>query len=62
MNTREKLRIGKLEVLRSAAGWYIGRLCIDSDGCQQPYSRESGYYLTKEAAETALINDNYFRA
>lgn len=38
-----------LKVLRSAAGYYIGTMC----NCG-PYSRESGYYSTKEYAEEAL--------
>lgn len=39
-----------LQVLKSAAGYYIGYL--DTDGC--PYSRESGYFPTQEAAQAAL--------
>lgn len=40
----------KLEVLRSAAGYYLGYFC---GGCG-PYSRESGYYGTRKEAETDL--------
>ncbi len=39
----------ELKVYRSNAGWYIGTWC----GCG-PYSRESGYYSTLEAAEREL--------
>lgn len=39
-----------LRVLKSAAGFYLGYL--DTDGC--PYSRESGYFPTQEAAQAAL--------
>lgn len=39
----------ELDVHRSAAGYYIGTFC----GCG-PYSRESDYYPTREAAEAAL--------
>ena len=39
-----------IEVLRSAAGYYIG-FCCPKCG---PYSRESGYYPNKEAAEKAM--------
>lgn len=39
----------KLEVCRSAAGWYIGTHC----GCG-PYSRESGYFSSREEALSIL--------
>lgn len=39
-----------IRVLSSAAGYYIGFLCSQCG----PYSRESGYYRTREAAETDL--------
>ncbi len=38
------------KVCQSAAGFYIGTFC---DNCG-PYSRESGYFPTREAAQTAL--------
>jgi hypothetical protein len=38
-----------LRVLQSAAGYYIGTRC----DCG-PYSRESGYYKTRELAAKAL--------
>lgn len=45
-----------IEVLRSAAGYYIGTFC-PVDG---PYSRESyDYYATREEAEKALQNDTW---
>lgn len=44
------------EVLRSAAGYYIGTIC----GCG-PYSRESGYYRTEEAAQRALDQGTFHR-
>lgn len=40
----------KLSVLRSGAGYYLGYFCPKCG----PYSRESGYYPNKEAAEKAL--------
>lgn len=46
----------KNEVLRSAAGYYIGTRC----NCG-PYSRESGYYPTREKAEEALKAGGYER-
>lgn len=39
----------KLEVLHSAAGYYIGTQCKCG-----PYSRESGYYPKREMAQKAL--------
>lgn len=36
-------------VCKSAAGYYIGRYCNEG-----PYSRESGYFRTREDAENAL--------
>lgn len=41
------------KVLQSAAGWYIGRWCPNCG----PYSRESGYFLSKALAEYALRGD-----
>jgi hypothetical protein len=39
-------------VLMSGAGYYIGTECNDG-----PYSRESGYFRTREEAETALATN-----
>jgi hypothetical protein len=44
------------EVLRSAAGYYIGTQCECG-----PYSRESGYYRTYEEAESVLNSGSFFR-
>lgn len=41
-----------LEVQHSAAGYYLGYLCC----CCGPYSRETGYFITRAKAETALHN------
>jgi len=41
-----------IEVLRSAAGYYIGQL--DKEGL--PYSRLSGYFRTYKEAEHAMKN------
>lgn len=40
----------RLEILRSAAGYYFGTACPNCG----PYSRESGYYPTREKADHAL--------
>ena len=56
-----------LQVCHSNAGYYIGTMCcLDVDtfeelGHCQPYSRESGYYKSKEEAQAALNGDNFFR-
>ena len=47
----------ELQVLQSAAGYYIGFYCQKCG----PYSRESGYYPTQEIAETALNSKNFGR-
>lgn len=47
----------KIIAHRSAAGFYIGTWCRCG-----PYSRESGYYPTREAAEAALQQGSYGRS
>jgi hypothetical protein len=44
-------------VMRSAAGWYVGELCLDDDlpNFPQPYDRYTGYFATEAEAERALI-------
>ncbi len=44
----------KFEVCRSAAGFFVGTVCA----CpwQEVYSRESGYYKTRDEAQVALDN------
>ena len=42
------------KVLQSGAGWYIGTMCDDG-----PYSRESGYFPTQEAAAEALASNSW---
>ncbi len=45
----------QLKVCMSAAGYYIGFEC----GRDGPYSRESGYYKTRELAQKALDTNTY---
>jgi hypothetical protein len=47
-----------IEVCQSAAGYYVGFMCYE---CEEPYSRESGYYNTKAEAQEALDNKTYTR-
>lgn len=49
----------KLRVLRSAAGYYIGRIFEGKDGFMEPGSRESGYYPDEASATNDLLNDSY---
>ncbi len=50
------LKMPKIDVYRSAAGFYVGTYC----DCG-PYSRESGYYRTRELATAALQSGGYKR-
>ena len=47
----------ELKVLSSAAGYYIGTFC---DKCG-PYSRESGYFPNRGAAQSALDSGEFGR-
>jgi len=51
----------ELKVLRSAAGFYIGRSYFDTEfGFVGPYSRESDYFPSAEAAQAELESDYGF--
>jgi hypothetical protein len=54
-------RFTELQVLKSAAGWYIGTLYNAVEGWQEPGSRDSDYYPTEERANYALtyLNNLY---
>lgn len=54
--TIDNLQYGSLEVLHSAAGYYIGRLCKVEDevGPVESGTRESGYFATEKEAQEAL--------
>jgi len=47
------IKVSELKVMRSAAGWYVGRDCVE-DGWLMPYSRESGYFATETDAQIFL--------
>lgn len=57
-SNQENERITELMVMRSNAGWYVGRGLIQKIGPEQyttlPYSRESGYFSSKKKAEEEL--------
>jgi hypothetical protein len=46
-----------IRVCRSAAGYYLGFLCPKCG----PYSRESGYFPTRDDATAALASGAYHR-
>ena len=50
-------KVLELQVLRSAAGYYIGTFC---ENCGL-YSRESGYYPSLIAAQAALDSGEFNR-
>jgi hypothetical protein len=52
INDRE--RYSPLQVLRSGAGWYIGTMYHNSEGYDEPGSRDSGYFATREEAQEQL--------
>lgn len=47
----------ELQVLRSGGGYYIGYACSKCG----PYSRESGYYPSREAAQGDLTKGTFGR-
>jgi len=52
---------GELQVCRSSAGFYIGRVFHDAAGFGYPGSRESDYYRTTIEAQTALDENTFSR-
>ncbi len=61
----EKIYYSDLQVCQSGAGYYVGRMgwVVDKKLGEypEPYSRESEYYPTREAAEQALKARNFDR-
>lgn len=55
-DTINGLSVSKYKVLKSNAGYYIGRTYIDEEcgGMEFPYDRLSKYYSSKEIAQTKL--------
>lgn len=52
--------IDDLQVLKSAAGYYIGSLYKEDDGVYYPFMRDSEcYWPTRAMAEGALITGDY---
>lgn len=59
ISEEEKSEYSELQVLQSAAGYYIGTLHNDPEGFQEPGSRDSGYYATRELAQQALDEQSW---
>jgi hypothetical protein len=63
------LNVSTLMVMQSNAGYYIGRSCLETDedsddycgGMHEPYSRESEYYPTEQAATKAFTEGHVVR-
>ena len=55
-------KVSLLHVMKSNAGYYIGRFCVETDtdsceymgGFEEPYSRESDYYPSWITANDAM--------
>lgn len=43
-----------LQVLSSAAGYYVGTIYTHPEGWSEPGSRDTDYFNTRDEAETAL--------
>jgi len=56
VNSPEEIaRFSDLQVMKSAAGYYIGTVYNAIEGWQAPGSRDSDYYATKEEADYAFL-------
>ena len=53
-NPADLAKFSDLQVLRSAAGWYIGTIHTDEKGFQEPGSRDSTYFASEEIAKKVL--------
>lgn len=51
---KDKESYSDLQVMHSGAGYYVGTIYTDEDGFQEPGSRDSCYFPTKEAAQKYL--------
>ncbi len=51
--------VSNLQVMKSHAGYYLGRSYFDTDyGFEGPYCRETYYFDTREEAESLLESYN----
>lgn len=51
---KDKSNYSELQVLKSAAGYYVGTLFTTPEGWEEPGSRDSGYFKTKDEAGSYL--------
>lgn len=49
-------RYSDLQVLQSGAGYYVGTMYENPEGYQEPGSRDSDYFATREGAEAYLAS------
>lgn len=54
-----KKNYSELQVLESPAGYYIGTIYTDESGFQEPGSRDSEYFESREGAEKALKSKSW---
>jgi hypothetical protein len=54
----DKGNYSEMQVLRSAAGFYVGTIYNHPDGFQEPGSRDSGYFPTFDKAQEYLDEIN----
>lgn len=50
----EKNLYTEMQVLKSNAGFYVGTMYNNPEGFEEPGSRDSGYFATREEAEQEL--------
>lgn len=55
----DSMNYSDLMVMRSNAGYYIGTMYHNPDGYDEPGSRDSEYFLSREAAQSALDGEYY---
>lgn len=54
MTAQHKEGYSEMQVLRSAAGYYVGTIYTDEDGFEEPGSRDSSYFKSEEEAQAYL--------
>ena len=60
--TSQENQYSDLQVMESAAGYYVGTIFTDEHGFEGPGSRDSEYFTTKEKAQRVLDNWDTFEA
>lgn len=52
-NNRDYI-LTEYRALKSAKGWYVGRMGMGRGRYWEPFSRDSGYFVTKDNAELRI--------